>query len=334
MFSRPPGLAQNLASEIEELIGTRSLRSGDRIATMEELRAQTGYGRATIGETARLLAERGSVEVRPGRGGGLFVAQVSPVIRLRQTLLTVPQGATTVADAIAVRDALEQLIALDAAAHRTDRDVRDLDGCLDVMRRADDDLEQFLHANWALHERVAEISPNQLARAMYVGMTRCIAELSVSADSETAASPREYLDQRLAVHEQLVDAIRAGDAERARAAVHAHRGGNAAGSTGGYQWPLPVVATITTTDIDLREAIAAQPDETSRLGASLGVGEGIGIEAGAGVGPGAAAGAGAGSDSAERIAALEQENRELRRANGILKSALAFFAAELDRPQR
>ena len=37
---------------------------------------------------------------------------------------------------------------------------------------------------------------------------------------------------------------------------------------------------------------------------------------------------------AERIKSLEQENRELRRANAILKSASAFFAAELDRPQK
>jgi len=36
----------------------------------------------------------------------------------------------------------------------------------------------------------------------------------------------------------------------------------------------------------------------------------------------------------KRIAELEQENRELKRANAILKSASAFFAAELDRPQR
>jgi transposase len=34
-----------------------------------------------------------------------------------------------------------------------------------------------------------------------------------------------------------------------------------------------------------------------------------------------------------RLARLERENRELRRANAILKTALAFFAAELDRPQ-
>jgi transposase len=37
---------------------------------------------------------------------------------------------------------------------------------------------------------------------------------------------------------------------------------------------------------------------------------------------------------AQRIKELEQENRELRRANAILKSASVFFAAELDRPQR
>jgi transposase len=35
-----------------------------------------------------------------------------------------------------------------------------------------------------------------------------------------------------------------------------------------------------------------------------------------------------------KIRRLEAEVRELRRANEILKSASAFFAAELDRPQR
>jgi transposase len=38
------------------------------------------------------------------------------------------------------------------------------------------------------------------------------------------------------------------------------------------------------------------------------------------------------SDERRRIVELERENRELRRANAILKTASAFFAAELDRP--
>lgn len=38
------------------------------------------------------------------------------------------------------------------------------------------------------------------------------------------------------------------------------------------------------------------------------------------------------TDDAKRLAELEQENRELRRANEILRTASAFFAAaELDR---
>ena len=40
------------------------------------------------------------------------------------------------------------------------------------------------------------------------------------------------------------------------------------------------------------------------------------------------------TDDAQKIIELEKEVRELRRANAILKAASAFFAAELDRPQR
>ena len=40
------------------------------------------------------------------------------------------------------------------------------------------------------------------------------------------------------------------------------------------------------------------------------------------------------SVEAARVKELEQENRELRRTNAILRSASAFFAAELDRPQK
>jgi transposase len=43
---------------------------------------------------------------------------------------------------------------------------------------------------------------------------------------------------------------------------------------------------------------------------------------------------GTSSEDNAKIRRLEQENRELRRANEILRSASAFFAAELDRPQR
>ena len=44
--------------------------------------------------------------------------------------------------------------------------------------------------------------------------------------------------------------------------------------------------------------------------------------------------AGTTSVDAAELKVLRQEVKELRRANAILKSASAFFAAELDRPQK
>jgi transposase-like protein len=40
------------------------------------------------------------------------------------------------------------------------------------------------------------------------------------------------------------------------------------------------------------------------------------------------------TDETAELKRLQRENAELRRANAILKTASAFFAAELDRPQQ
>ncbi len=224
MFSKPLARAQQLATEIEQLVTDRGLRPGDRIATMDELREQTGYGRATIGETVRLLSERGTVEVRPGRGGGLFVAAANPVVRLRRTLLTVPQGRSTVSHAIAVREALEELIAVDAARHRTEADAVDLRKHMQVMAESGKDWDAFMAANWALHERIAAITPNELASGVYVGTIRCVAELAVRAETSAQDDAGGYLDTRIAIHAELVSAIISGDESRTTKAVEVHRG--------------------------------------------------------------------------------------------------------------
>ena len=44
--------------------------------------------------------------------------------------------------------------------------------------------------------------------------------------------------------------------------------------------------------------------------------------------------AGTSSEDAAELKELRQEVKELKRANAILRSASAFFAAELDRPQK
>jgi transposase len=87
-----------------------------------------------------------------------------------------------------------------------------------------------------------------------------------------------------------------------------------------------------------RMAVELRQDPATKQGAIARVAEQLGMhpetlrnwvrpaEVDGGVRPGTT------SAETERIAKLEQEVRELRRANHILKTSAAFFAAELDRP--
>ncbi|NAZ84186.1 transposase [Kineococcus sp. R8] len=90
----------------------------------------------------------------------------------------------------------------------------------------------------------------------------------------------------------------------------------------------------------IRMAVDARRDPTGRAGAIKRIAGQLGInpetlrgwvtqaEVDAGDRPGTT------TEDAARLAQLETENRELRRANEILRRASAFFAAELDRPHR
>jgi GntR family transcriptional regulator, transcriptional repressor for pyruvate dehydrogenase complex len=215
---------QALVMDVERSIAERRLRPGDRITTLVDLRAATGLARQTVSEAARLLAERETVEIRPGRGGGLFVAHVSPVVRLRHTLLSVPERGATVSDAIAVRDALEELIDTDAARLRTSTDIRELRRALGALRRSVTSVDQFMAANWALHERIARITANEIARGVYQGTLRCLSDLSTRASVDAPKDQARYLKHRVQVHAELVEAITDGDVERTVLAVQQHRG--------------------------------------------------------------------------------------------------------------
>lgn len=210
--------AEELAAALDERIRSEHLAVGELVGTLDSLRAETGFAYSTVSEAVRLLRDRGVLEIRPGRNGGLFVAESGPVVRMRHTLLNVSEEPETVADAIELRDHLEALIDVSAARHCTERDAAVLNELLDTMRSAamwDD----FLRANWALHERIAAICPNEMARAVYVGTLGHLGASSARIDDSDAS---EYRRQRTQIHVDLVGAIAAGDEPAVREAVSRH----------------------------------------------------------------------------------------------------------------
>lgn len=218
--------AQVLASDIEKQIYDRKFEPGELIGTIDSIKMRTGLARSTVGEAIRLLADRGIAEIRPGRGGGLFATTAGPTVRIRRTLLSVTDSPTSVTEAVAVREALEVLIDIDAAKHRTAADIDDIKKLLEQLSAAASrSRTEFLHANWDLHERISLISPNQTASALYMSMTRFVREHAVAASHDDEPdSAVEWLQIRVKTHEELVNAIIAGDIPRTKKAVEQHAG--------------------------------------------------------------------------------------------------------------
>ncbi|MCX5085723.1 FadR/GntR family transcriptional regulator [Streptomyces sp. NBC_00401] len=210
--------AEQLASALESRI--RGLRAGAPVGTIEEIRQESGLARPTVSEAIRLLRDRGVLVIRPGRGGGLFVAEPTPVVRLRHTLLSVEGEPDAVVDAIELRHHLEEFIAVGASRTCKDDDAPALRACLDDMADAPD-WDGFMRANWALHERIAQLCPNAMARAVYIGTLGHLTA-STARTTDTGPDATAYREDRLGVHQDLVAAITAGDEAAVRAAVARH----------------------------------------------------------------------------------------------------------------
>jgi DNA-binding FadR family transcriptional regulator len=217
-----PSLAHETASRIEATIGRSGLRAGDRIGTKEELRREYEVSAGTMNEALRLLQSADVVALRSGPTGGVFVRQLGSRIRFGSKMLSLSSESIRAADCLAVRDALELLVALEAARHATRSDIRDLKAALRKMRLPRQSPADALRATWSFHRRIAEISPNVVLRDVYLGMLDFIdarlEDVSVDAIAPERASIRH------SVHAAIVDAITEHDEAAVRKAIERHTG--------------------------------------------------------------------------------------------------------------
>jgi DNA-binding GntR family transcriptional regulator len=145
------------------------------------------------------------------------------MVRLGNSVLALDAQETDVADAVRIRDALDPLLIEDALWHASPADVAELRTQIDVMEAAvaSADPVAFVHANWKLHARIAAISPNALLRSLYCNLLDLIEShtLAVLPGEQPLG---EYMDQRHALHRDLVDALDRRDRDEALRLVHEH----------------------------------------------------------------------------------------------------------------
>lgn len=205
--TRPEQAADEIAALAAEL------EPGARLGTKDELRVRCGVSVGTFNEALRLVQGRGIVRVKSGPGGGLFVDHQSPMVRLGNSMLAVDQDAASVADAIRLRDAIDPLLVEDALKHGSAKDVDAMRLELANMKAAAENRDgtAFIRANWALHARIAEVSPSPILRPLYLNLLDLIESHLLSVQPTDEQPLPEYLQDRYELHAALVDAIATGD---------------------------------------------------------------------------------------------------------------------------
>ena len=221
----PQSAATRPEQAAEQLAGlAAAAEPGSRLGTKEELRALCGVSVGTFNEALRLVQSRGLVTVRAGRVGGLFASRQSPLVRLGNSVLAIDDDALSVADAVRIRDALDPLLIADAVRHRADDDLKALRQGLRRMRAAADALDgiEFIRANWALHARMAEISPSVMLRSFYLSLLEMIESHTLAVQAAGSGPLPEYFRGRYRLHADLVDAVADQDGPRALALIREH----------------------------------------------------------------------------------------------------------------
>jgi DNA-binding FadR family transcriptional regulator len=209
--------AEALARELEEEISAGTVRTGERLGTKEELRRRFGVAVATVNEAVKLLDTRGLVAVRPGPGGGVFVAGPASRIRPGPLMMGFRWAEATMADYHEVRSALEPLICQHAARHRGHADIRALRAILADMAAHLSQPRAYASDNTAFHRRIAGLSPNAPLRSLYLTLLDFY-----EASLEQEQLPPVLDERNIEVHRELLAAIEQGEGPALEAAIRRH----------------------------------------------------------------------------------------------------------------
>jgi DNA-binding FadR family transcriptional regulator len=208
-IARGPSLVDRAIEALRAEIVGGTWPVGERIPTEPELVEAFGIGRNSLREAIRALVHAGLLETRQGDGTYVIAtSDLAGAVRRRTSR-------AELREVFELRRALEVEAARLAAQRRTDADLAALDRLQAAREQASRkaDLGEFVELDVALHRAIVAAAGNSMLAELYDDFS---AALRDAIASSLDRSPREH---QVHLHDDLVAAIRAGDAAAAQAAT-------------------------------------------------------------------------------------------------------------------
>lgn len=213
---QPNKVFEQIAEQIEKRILSGELRSGDRLPTERELAEQFHASRTAVREAMKTLAQKGLVDMRPGRGT-IVIDGTSLAVRHSLGLMMKVGHASSSASLVEVRGILEPEIAALAAMRATEEQINCLRKAVDVMDASLQQADAFIAADNDFHHALAQGTQNALILALVDSIVDLLSEQRKHIFSVSGGPERGQVH-----HKRILDAIMRHDAEAAREAMRAH----------------------------------------------------------------------------------------------------------------
>jgi len=209
------GFAPRVLKSLTQYVEVAGLSVGDRLPTERALAAQLGVSRSTIREALQTWQAMGLVEIRKGSGTYLLRPVSSSALHLP---VTINLERAAVLNSLELRRAIETDAARLAALRGRPEQVEAMGAALERMKTAYAVHGFAIREDRAFHEALFAASGNPLYPQIFQQIITRISE----AFNESRHNPfvtRPFADASQPDHRRLYEAVVAGDAERAMAAV-------------------------------------------------------------------------------------------------------------------
>jgi len=218
---KQPKISDVIVQQMEEMILEGTLKPGQKLPPERALAEQFEVSRPSVREAVQKLAAKGMLVSR--QGGGNYVSEdlgrsfSDPLLDLFSSH---PEAQY---DLLEFRHALEGVSAYYAALRSTAADKAEIQRCYAVLQQHhdNDEFEQEVHADVDFHLAIAGAAHNlvllHMMRALFGLLRQHITDNLMNIYPKPGY--REKIHQQ---HRVLMDAVLAGDPEKARQAAHHH----------------------------------------------------------------------------------------------------------------
>lgn len=212
---RPTRLPVWLADQLEASLLEGRYPVGAQMPTEKGIAEGYGVSRQVVREAARLLEDRGLVDIRPGRGMTVLAPDVNVTVQRFRVLLQ--RGEASFRQLMELRQMTEGDMAALAASNRTDDDIRRMRSSIEQASAHPHDYAACLDADLAFHLAVAQATQNPFVMAFILPINSMLRDAYRRPISYLATQPHT-----IAEHGAIADAIADRDVDAARRVTNQH----------------------------------------------------------------------------------------------------------------